>query len=84
MLPIERMYGIILIKANTRKDVTAMINERYEKLKGFPDCEELGIFASPRAAMYVNRRWHRVDIFDIPEAGRKRYLCCIHRETRCS
>ena len=73
LLPIERMYGIILIKANTRKDVTAMINERCEKLKGFPRREELGIFASPRVQMYVDRRWHRVDIVDIPEAGRKRY-----------
>lgn len=71
LLPIERMYGIILIKANTRKDVTAMINERYEKLKGFPRREELGIFASPRATMYVDRRWHRVDIFDIPELAGK-------------
>ena len=48
-----------------------MINERYEKLKGFPRREELGIFASPRATMYVDRRWHRVDIFDIPELAGK-------------
>lgn len=71
LLPIEKRYGVVLIKANTRKDVTAMINERCEKLEGSPRREELGIFASPRATMYVDGRWHRVDIDDIPELAGK-------------
>jgi hypothetical protein len=48
-----------------------MITERCEKLEGSPRREELGIFASPRAAMYVNRQWHRVDIDDNPELAGK-------------
>jgi len=71
LLPIEKRYGVVLIKANTRKDVTAMITERCEKLEGSPKREELGIFASPRATMYVNRQWHRVDVDDIPELAGK-------------
>ena len=71
LLPIEKRYDLILIKANTRKDVTAMINERCEKLEGSPRREELGIFASPRATMYVDGQWHRVDVDDIPELAGK-------------
>lgn len=81
LLPIEKRYGIVLIKANTRKDVTAMINERCEKLEGSPRREELSIFASPRATMYVNGRWHRVDIDDIPElAGRGTDVIFIEKQ----
>jgi hypothetical protein len=71
LLPIERDHGVVMIKDNTRKDVTAMISERCEKLKGSPTREQLGIFASPRATMYVNGRWFRVDIDDIPELAGK-------------
>jgi hypothetical protein len=60
-----------MIKDNTRKDVTAMISERCERLEGSPAREQLGIFASPRATMYVNGRWFRVDIDDIPELAGK-------------
>jgi hypothetical protein len=71
LLPIEKKFGVIMIKDNTRKDVTAMINERCEKLEGSPRREELGIFASPRATMYVNGQWYRVDIDEIPELAGK-------------
>jgi hypothetical protein len=71
LLPVEREYGVVMIKANTRSDVTSMINERCEKLEESPTREQLGIFASPRATMYVNGRWHRVDIDDIPELAGK-------------
>ena len=71
LLPIERAHGVVMIKDNTRSDVTAMINERCEKLEGSPTREQLGIFASPRATMYVNGRWYRVDIDDIPELAGK-------------
>ena len=71
LLPLEKRYGMVLIKSNTRKDVTAMINERCEKLEGSPRREELGIFASPRATMYVDGQWHRVDVDDIPELAGK-------------
>ena len=70
-LPIERDHGVVMIKDNTRSDVTAMINERCEKLEGLPTREQLGIFASPRATMYVNGGWFRVDIDDIPELAGK-------------
>lgn len=71
LLPIERDHGVVMIKDNTRSDVTAMINERCEKLEGSPTREQLGIFASPRATMYVNGGWFRVDIDDIPELAGK-------------
>jgi hypothetical protein len=42
-----------------------------EKLEGSPKREQLGIFASPRATMYVNGQWYRVNIDDIPELAGK-------------
>jgi hypothetical protein len=71
LLPIERKFNVVMIKDNTRKDVTAMISERCEKLEGSPTREQLGIFASPRATMYVNGQWFRVDIDDISELAGK-------------
>jgi hypothetical protein len=51
--------------------MTAVISERCEKLEGSPKREQLGIFASPRATMYVNGQWYRVDIDSIPDVAGK-------------
>jgi hypothetical protein len=40
-------------------------------LEGHPKREQLGIFASPRAAMYVDGSWHNVDIDEIPPLAKK-------------
>lgn len=71
LLPIERKYGVTLIKSGTRTTITAIISERCEKLEGSPKREQLGIFASPRATMYVNGQWYRIDIDSIPEVAGK-------------
>lgn len=71
LLPIERKYGVTMIKSGTRTSITAMISERCEKLEGTPKREQLGIFASPRATMYVNGQWYRIDIDSIPEVAGK-------------
>ena len=71
LLPIERQYHVTMIKKDTRTYITAMISERCEKLEGSPKREQLGIFASPRATMYVNGQWYRVDIDDIPALAGK-------------
>lgn len=71
LLPIERQYHVTMIKSGTRTSVTAMINERCEKLEGRPKREQLGIFAAPRATMYVNGQWYRIDIDSIAEIAGK-------------
>jgi len=59
LLPIEEEYGVTIIKENTREDVTAKISSICENdLEGHPKREQLGIFASPRATMYVDGSWH--------------------------
>ena len=60
-----------MIKSGTRTAVTAMISERCERLEGNPKREQLGIFASPRATMYVDGQWYRIDIDSIPEVAGK-------------
>ena len=71
LLPIERKYHLTMIKSGTRTAVTAMISERCERLEGNPKREQLGIFASPRATMYVDGQWYRIDIDSIPEIAGK-------------
>jgi hypothetical protein len=71
LLPIERQYHVTMIKSGTRTSVTAMISERCEKLEGSPKREQLGIFAAPRATMYVNNQWYRIDIDSIAEIAGK-------------
>ena len=72
LLPIEERYGVTIIKENTREDVTAKISEICENdLEGHPKREQLGIFASPRATMYVDGEWHNVDIDEIPSLAKK-------------
>ena len=39
-------------------------------MEGHPKREQLGIFASPRATMYVNESWHNVDINEIPSLAK--------------
>lgn len=71
LIPIERTYHKTMIKNNTRSYVTALISERCEKLEGSPKREQLGITAAPRATMYVNGQWFRVDIDKIPALAGK-------------
>jgi 5S rRNA maturation endonuclease (ribonuclease M5) len=72
LLPIEEKYGVTIIKENTREDVTAKISSICENdLEGHPKREQLGIFASPRATMYVDGSWHDVDINEIPALAKK-------------
>jgi hypothetical protein len=75
LLPIEEKFkaqGVTIIKENTREDVTAKISEICENdLEGHPKREQLGIFASPRATMYVDGEWHNVDIDEIPSLAKK-------------
>jgi 5S rRNA maturation endonuclease (ribonuclease M5) len=40
-------------------------------LEGHPKREQLGIFASPRATMYVDGSWHNVNIDEIPSLAKK-------------
>jgi hypothetical protein len=71
-LPIEEKYGVTIIKENTREDVTAKISSICENdLEDNPKRERLGIFASPRATMYVDGSWHNVDIDEIPSLAKK-------------
>ena len=71
-MPIEEEYGVTIIKENTREDVTSKINTICENdLEDHPKREQLGIFASPRAAMYVDGSWHNVDIDEIPSLAKK-------------
>ena len=61
-----------IIKENTREDVTSKISTICENdLEGHPKREQLGIFASPRAAMYVDGSWHNVDIDKLPSLAKK-------------
>ncbi len=72
LLPIEEEYGVTIIKENTREDVTSKISTICENdLEGHPKREQLGIFASPRAAMYVDGSWHNVDIDKLPSLAKK-------------
>src|SRR5215469_2964580 len=72
LLPIEERYDVTIIKENTREDVTAKISFICENdLEGHPKREELGIFASPRATMYVDGSWHNVDIDEIPSLAKR-------------
>ncbi|MGB6595459.1 MAG: hypothetical protein WBE68_28490, partial [Candidatus Nitrosopolaris sp.] len=72
LLPIEEALGLTIIKENTREDVTAKISEICENdLEDHPKREQLGIFASPRATMYVEGAWHNVDINEIPSLAKK-------------
>jgi hypothetical protein len=72
LLPIEEKYVVTIIKENTREDVTAKISSICENdLEGHPKREQLGIFASPRATMYVDGSWHNVDIDEIPALAKK-------------
>jgi hypothetical protein len=71
LLPLEKKYGIVIIKENTRDDVTAAISEECERLPGSPTRERLGIFVSPRATMYFRGRWYNVDIKEIPALAGK-------------
>ena len=40
-------------------------------MEDHPKREQLGIFASPRATMYVEGAWHNVDINEIPSLAKK-------------
>jgi hypothetical protein len=40
-------------------------------MEGHPKREQLGIFASPRATMYVDGEWHNFDIDEIPSLAKK-------------
>jgi hypothetical protein len=72
LLPLEEKYGVTIIKENTREDVTAKISTICENdLEGHPKREQLGIFASPRATMYVDGSWYNVDIDEIPSLAKK-------------
>jgi hypothetical protein len=72
LLPFEEKYGVTIIKENTREDVTAKISSICENdLECHPKREQLGIFASPRATMYVDGSWHNVDIDEIPTLAKK-------------
>ena len=72
LLPIEEKYRVTIIRENTREDVTASISKICENdLEGHPKREQLGIFASPTATMYVDGSWHDVDINEIPALAKK-------------
>jgi 5S rRNA maturation endonuclease (ribonuclease M5) len=80
LLLLEEKYGIVIIKENTRNDVTAVISGECENLPGSPTREQLGIFASPRATMYFRGRWYDVDIKEIPSlAGKGTHVVFIEK-----
>jgi hypothetical protein len=68
-LPIEEKYGVTIIR---EEDVTPKISSLCENdLEGHPKREQLGIFASPRATIYVDGSWHNVDIDEISALAKK-------------